>query len=120
MSNTRIRIYLAAIFLLLIAVVAWYVVAFMQEASTTESRFDGQRAFSDVEQQVQFGPRIPASDAHARALDWMEAELSAAGWQVSRQETQSMGHPVINLVASRSAAPAKIILGAHFDSRLMA
>lgn len=120
MSKTRIRIYLASILLLLIAVVAWYAVAFMREASTTESRFDGQRAFSDVEQQLQFGPRIPGSDAHARALDWMEAELSAAGWQVSRQEAQSMGHPVINLVASRSDAPPTIILGAHYDSRLMA
>src|SRR5574340_457883 len=120
MSNTRIRIYLASIILLLAAVVAWYAVAFMREASTTESRFDGQRALGDVEQQVQFGPRVPGSDAHARALDWMEAELIAAGWQVSRQETQSMGHPIINLVASRSAGPPKIILGAHFDSRLLA
>ena len=120
MSNTRIRIYLASIILLLAAVVAWYAVAFMREASTTESRFDGQRALSDVEQQVQFGPRIPGSDAHARALDWMEAELIAAGWQVHRQETMSMGHPIINMVASRSDAPPAIILGAHFDSRLQA
>jgi Zn-dependent M28 family amino/carboxypeptidase len=120
MSKTRITLYLASIVALLLAVSAWYALGFMREASTTESRFDGQRALGDVQQQVQFGPRVPGSEAHARALDWMEAELTAAGWQVQRQESESMGHPIINLVVSRSDAFPKIILGAHFDSRLQA
>jgi Zn-dependent M28 family amino/carboxypeptidase len=120
MSKTRIGVYLAAIVALLLAVSAWYAFAFKREAGTTESRFDGQRALGDVQQQVQFGPRIPGSEAHARALDWMQAELTAAGWQVQRQESESMGHPIINLVASRSDASPRIVLGAHFDSRLEA
>jgi glutaminyl-peptide cyclotransferase len=118
MSKTRSTIYLAAITALLLGVAAWYAIALVRESGKSDSRFDGRRAYGDVQQQVAFGPRVPGSDAHARTLDWMQAELIAAGWQATRQETQSMGHPVINLVASRSDAPAQILLGAHFDSRL--
>jgi glutaminyl-peptide cyclotransferase len=120
MSNTRARAYIALIAALFLIATAWYAFAFIRQGSTTDSRFDGRHAFSDVQQQVDFGPRIPGSEAHARALDWMEAELTAAGWQVQRHETVSMGHPIINLVASRSDAPPKILLGAHYDSRLWA
>ena len=60
----------------------------------TESRFDGHRAFGDVQQQVDFGPAVPGSDAHAAPRsDWMEAELTAAGWKVERQETHLSGTP---------------------------
>ena len=105
---------------LLAGVIAWYVFAFIRETSATQSRFDGRRALGDVQQQVDFGPRIPGSEAHARALDWMEAELAAADWQVQRQEAESLGHPIINLVARRSDSTPQILLGAHFDSRLLA
>jgi len=40
-------------------------------------RFDGERAFQDLEYQVALGPRIPESAAHSQAVDWMLAELTA-------------------------------------------
>jgi Zn-dependent M28 family amino/carboxypeptidase len=48
----------------------------------------------------------------------MQTELVAAGWQVTRQETESMGHPIVNLAATRSELTPVILLAAHFDSRL--
>jgi Zn-dependent M28 family amino/carboxypeptidase len=89
--------------------------------------FDGLRAWKDVETQVNFGPRIPGSPGHQRAIAWIQSELNAAHWSVSVQETTEMGHPVRNVIAVRSALQGQsastsppIILGAHFDTRRFA
>ncbi|HSL29736.1 MAG TPA: M28 family peptidase [Anaerolineales bacterium] len=82
--------------------------------------FDGQRAYEDVHTQVAMGPRIPGTEGHARILEWMQAELERAGWQVEIQESESLGHPIKNLVARRSDESPQIILGAHYDSRMFA
>jgi hypothetical protein len=37
--------------------------------------FDGERAFSYLQQQVAFGPRIPGTTAHERTADWILAHL---------------------------------------------
>ena len=120
MSSSRTGVYLGAIAALAMLVGAWYGFAFSRQASDRVSPFDGQRAWADVKRQVDFGPRIPGSVAHAAALDWMEAELTGAGWQVTRQHAESMGQAITNLVATRSAAAPSVLLGAHFDSRLLA
>ncbi|HEX4573860.1 MAG TPA: hypothetical protein VH158_01920, partial [Gemmatimonadales bacterium] len=39
--------------------------------------FDGPRAFGYLEQQMQFGPRIPGTPAHERTGDWILARLRA-------------------------------------------
>jgi Zn-dependent M28 family amino/carboxypeptidase len=120
MARTRILLYLGVIAVLFGLVAAWYAFAFVGEAATSESRFDSLRALSDVRQQVEFGPRIPGSEGHEKAASWMEAELLAAGWTVRRQTTSSMDHPVVNLIASRTTEPPQVLLGAHFDTRMLA
>jgi Zn-dependent M28 family amino/carboxypeptidase len=120
MARSRIALYLGAILVLLLATAGWYASAFMQEAAAPTEAFDGQRALRDVQTQVAFGPRIPGSEAHTNALNWMRGQLVAAGWQVETQSLSSMGHPIQNLIASRSAEAPEIILGAHYDSRLHA
>jgi glutaminyl-peptide cyclotransferase len=120
MSRTRSTLYLGGILSLLVVAVSWYGLAFHNEVSPTESRFDSGRAFSDVQQQVNLGPRIPGSPAHAQVLDWLQAELLAAGWTSQRQAAYSMGHPIINLIAFRAAEAPQVLVGAHFDSRLLA
>jgi Zn-dependent M28 family amino/carboxypeptidase len=52
-------------------------------------------------------------------VDWIQAELKQAGWTTSLQETEYAGHPVRNVIATRGTGPW-IILGAHFDSRMVA
>lgn len=82
-------------------------------------RFDGQRAFADVERQVALGPRTPGSAAHVQILEWLQDELQKAGWQVKVQEGVYDRQPIRNLIAFRTPTP-RWLLGAHYDSRLVA
>lgn len=82
--------------------------------------FDGQRAYADVEKQVAFGARTPGSEAHRQTVNWIRAQLADAGWMSEVQETAWDGQPVRNIIASRDGQPPKVILGAHYDSRLFA
>jgi Zn-dependent M28 family amino/carboxypeptidase len=120
MKNKSITIYLTLIGLLLAIVAGWYVFAFQAQPTADPVRFDGQRAYADVQTQVAFGPRIPGSEGHAKVQAWMRAELESAGWQVEVQESEAMGHPIQNIIAKRGDANPQIILGAHYDSRMFA
>jgi Iap family predicted aminopeptidase len=120
MSKRSIALYLAAIGFLLVIAVGWYARAFLLGRNAFAPEFDGQRAYTDVETQVAFGPRTPGSDAHAQTRAWMQEQLEAAGWQVEVQHSESMGHPIYNLIARRSEQPPQIIVGAHYDSRIYA
>ena len=120
MKNKSIAIYLTLIGLLLIASIGWYVFAFLTQPEPAPVFFDGDRAYTDVQTQVAFGPRIPGSDGHAQVQAWMREELLKAGWQVEIQESVAMGHPVQNIVAKRGDESPQIILGAHYDTRMFA
>lgn len=92
--------------------------------SPTSARFNGERAYEDVKHQVELGPRTPGSPAHAQVVEWIQAELTQAGWQVELQETTYAGQPVRNIIAKHIPAGSDsrpwIIVGAHYDSRLWA
>ena len=120
MTKRSIALYLTIIGLLLIIAVGWYVYAVLSQPTTDSVSFDGQHAYIDVQTQVAFGPRIPETDGHVKVIEWMRTELVKAGWQVEVQESESMGHPIQNIVAKRSDASPQIILGAHYDSRIYA
>jgi glutaminyl-peptide cyclotransferase len=82
--------------------------------------FNGQRAYKDVLAQVSFGPRIPGSQAHSNTISYIQEELLAAGWKARIQDTTWNGYRVQNIIASRSNQTPEIILGAHYDSRIVA
>jgi Zn-dependent M28 family amino/carboxypeptidase len=73
-----------------------------------------------VQKQVAFGPRIPGTEGHDQIRKWIQSELESAGWKVDVQQTQSMGHPIFNIVAKRNDEAPQIILGAHYDTRMIA
>jgi glutaminyl-peptide cyclotransferase len=120
MTRRRIAVYLGAIGLLFLLLIALYFWAFFLDRQSTQAKFNGLRAYSDVQSQVAFGPRVPGSEAHTKAVDWIVAQLRSAGWQAQLQLTASMGHPIENIVASRTELPPQLILGAHYDSRIFA
>ena len=120
MTKRSVALYLGIIGILLFGTVAWYTYSFASQTQPQAVSFDGQRAYEDVKTQVDFGPRIPNSEGHARIQDWMKTELESAGWQVEIQTSESLGHTIENLVARRSANPPQIILGAHYDTRMFA
>ncbi len=82
--------------------------------------FDGQRALTDVDFQTSLGPRTVGSVAHSQTIEWIRAELKDAGWQSEIQYAEMLGHPIQNVIAYRTNITPKIILGAHYDSRLFA
>jgi len=115
MRNIRIIIF-TCVGILLIALSSWLAFHFYKPISC----FDGQRAYQDVLNQVSFGPRTPGSIAHAQAIEYIQLELEKANWKVKIQETEWLGFSVQNIIAYRSEAAPHIIVGAHYDSRLLA
>lgn len=89
--------------------------------NTGDKQFNGELALEDVHYQVSLGPRIPGSVAHERIISWLGKELTKAEWDWRIQEATRMGKPVQNLIARRGGrGQGIIILGAHYDSRLVA
>jgi Zn-dependent M28 family amino/carboxypeptidase len=119
-KNRSIAVYLTIIGFLFIAAIGWYVFAFLTQPEPVPASFDGERAYTDVQTQVAFGPRIPGSEGHAKIQAWMREELVKAGWQVEAQESEALGHPIQNIVAKRGDESPQIIIGAHYDTRMFA
>jgi hypothetical protein len=121
LQNKNRRLIRAFIFidlLVILGAVSWYYWTLIQPAPTL--RFDGERALKDVTAQVAFGPRLPDSEAHTQTIQYVQAELSAAGWQSHVETQQFGGHTALNILATRTNKSPALMLGAHYDSRLVA
>ncbi len=103
------------------------VVAVMLAASVAgcqpADRFDANRAWADLMAQCKLGPRNPGSKAHQQCLELIESRLKAAGLPVKEEKfTYSLdGHEYegTNIIArlGPQQGPAKLMLGAHWDTR---
>lgn len=96
---------------------------------------DGQRAYANLVQQVEFGPRIPNSHGISRTRRWLLAELQKTTdhvatqvWSMANPYADDESTPVaaalpdtlhfVNLLAHFAPErPVRMILGAHYDSR---
>ncbi len=118
----RSRLLFAIIGIVILLGIGISLIAFSSARPPTANVFDGNRAFQDVKVQLGFGARVPGSQAHAQAVQWMVNTLKQAGWAVEIQDAQLMGHPIQNVIAKKGDAAARpwIILGAHYDSRMFA
>ena len=106
---------IASLFFVILGV--FFVFAFEDNQSPT---FDGQRALADIAYQISLGPRLPGSFAHDQIVAWMVQSLRSSGWQVETQEADYQGQKVRNVIAKRGTGNPWIILGAHYDTRLVA
>jgi glutaminyl-peptide cyclotransferase len=95
-------------------------------ACAARPRVDGERALARVRHQVEAGPRVPGTAAHAAIRDWMTRELTRTGGAVELQSftDTSLGAPLelTNLIGHfgphRPGSPVRrIALLAHWDSR---
>lgn len=76
-----------------------------------------------VEQQMELGPRTPGSEAHRLYIEKTTEELREAGWTVSSEEEVYQGKTVQNIIAERGTDNSEgpwIVVGAHFDCRILA
>lgn len=94
------------------------------EAYAERGSFSADSAFAYVKRQVDFGPRVPGSEAHRACGDWLVATLRAHGADTviesGRPVTAWDGTvlPVRNILARYNPdAAARILLVAHYDTR---
>ncbi len=79
--------------------------------------------FQFVKAQVDFGPRVPGSDAHAKAAEWFVSKFEEYGAQVQVQEFRAKIYDgtsleLKNIIASfNPSAKKRILLAAHWDTR---
>ena len=86
-------------------------------------KFNADSAYSYVHRQVQFGPRVPNSDAHAKTAAWLESELKRHGAEVILQKDKVTAFDGTELSMTNimgSYHPDKtdrLLLLAHYDTR---
>jgi len=85
--------------------------------------FDAASAYAFVKKQVEFGPRVPGTPAHAACAAWLAKTLRQWTLDVVVQEFKARafdGRPLEgkNIIASFDKGnPERILLCAHWDSR---
>jgi len=95
-------------------------------AKAGASEFSGPTAFSYVEKQMAFGPRIPNKPGHKQTGDWLLAELRARADTVIVQEIRHVTQRgdtlhLRNFFARfRPQATERVLFMAHWDTRPMA
>lgn len=90
--------------------------------------FEADRVIRGAEQQCSFGPRVPGTQAHVEARDWIAGQLRELGMEVTLQEFEGE----LALIGTRETAwniwalPAgysvssdtdMVVLSAHWDTR---
>lgn len=85
--------------------------------------FNADTAYSYIQSQVDFGPRIPGSKAHQECAAWLESKLRGFGMDVLIQQGVATTYDkkrfnILNIIASHNPeAPERILLCAHWDTR---
>ena len=88
--------------------------------------FDGAQAFSYVEEQVAFGPRIPGTVGHENMAQWLDSITRLRADTVVIQDWIHVSRagdslPMHNVLARFNPdAPSRILLLAHWDTRPVA
>jgi hypothetical protein len=97
-----------------------------QPSAPKTPRFDGARAFTDLEKIVDIGPRPAGSPGAARTREYIAAELKAAGLTVEEQafegDTPLGPIKMVNLRAvlpgAGGTAGRRVIIAGHYDTKL--
>lgn len=82
--------------------------------------FNGESAYRELINQVKLGPRLPSSAAHRNAANLITRKLTDSGWLVEEQlftVNEIAGRNIVGK-ANQGIGPV-IILGAHYDTRVV-
>jgi glutaminyl-peptide cyclotransferase len=88
--------------------------------------FNADSAYAYIEQQVNFGPRVPGTEGHQKTRKWLVEKFESMGWKVTEQNFQAETYDKLtwnltNIIASYNPSASKrILLAAHWDTRRMA
>ena len=83
------------------------------DSGGSASAFDGDRAFADLQAQVDFGPRPAGSPAAHRTANWIAGRMRDAGLESVR--IQSPWENVLGTIPG--SEPGTVVVGAHYDTK---
>lgn len=85
--------------------------------------FNADSAYYFIQKQVDFGPRVPNTEPHQKAANYLSQKLSSYGFEVTEQKTQVKAFNGKNLNLTNIIGEYKpelnnrILLFAHWDTR---
>ncbi len=85
--------------------------------------FNADSAYSYIAAQVAFGPRVPNTEEHVKAGNFLKSQLETFGWQVTEQQFDAVTFDnqklyLRNIIASfKPEISKRILLAAHWDTR---
>lgn len=88
--------------------------------------FDRDSAYSFIEKQVSFGPRVPNTKAHKMAGEYLSSKLQSYGFEIIEQKTTVKAYDgnklnIKNIIGEyKRDLNNRILLFAHWDSRPIA
>jgi hypothetical protein len=88
--------------------------------------FSQDSAYAHIEKQLSFGHRVPGTAAHTACRDWLVSKLNSNGVSTQLQEfkVSFLGQknvPAFNIIGTINPdARKRILIAAHYDSRLIA
>jgi hypothetical protein len=109
---------------LVVAIAALAIVGCDTEGTTrTKPPFDGKAALEYARTQVEFGPRVPGTEAARKAGDWIIEQMKSRAdtvivqeWQHTTQQGTKL--PMRNILARfRPTATERVLYVTHWDSR---
>lgn len=89
-------------------------------------KFNPDSAYSFIQKQVDFGPRVPETPGHAATKAWLIQKLESYNFVVQSQDFEAKTYDGLtwnlsNIIASHNPqATKRILLAAHWDSRRIA
>lgn len=94
-----------------------------KEQSRVIPEFSADSAYANIARQLDFGPRVPGTEAQQQTAAWLESELERYGAKVYIQKTSAKAYdgtelPIINIVGSiNPEAKTRVLMISHWDCR---
>lgn len=82
-------------------------------------KFDEINAFHHAKRQVSYGPRINGSDGHKKTREYIFQQLEKSSWEIESKIYRTEDHVIQNIVGKYGSGEPLVILGAHYDTRLL-
>ncbi len=85
--------------------------------------FSADSAYSFIEKQLSFGPRVPNTGSHVQCARWLESKMKGFGARVTMQPASVTAWngdqlSMVNIISSfKPEASRRVFISAHWDSR---
>lgn len=95
----------------------------VEQVQLTSPAFNADSAYAYTKAQVDFGPRIPSTPAHAKCAEYLVAKLKSFGGQVTVQQAPAKTydgktHQLKNIIATfYPKKTQRVLITAHWDAR---